>query len=90
MNPLRLAQLLSGWQIPPPSSLEAEIRADPSLADAAKKILPAERAVICHVASSQPKKEWPLAHWAKLLSPGRRMPDFRSSSPPRSANANRC
>ena len=63
---VRLAQLLSGWQIPPPPSLEAEIRADPSLADAAKKILPAERAVICHVASSQPKKEWPLAHWAKL------------------------
>jgi ADP-heptose:LPS heptosyltransferase len=63
----RLAQLLSGWQIPPPASLEAEIRADASLAAAAKKFLPAERAVICHVASSQPKKEWPLAHWAKLL-----------------------
>ena len=62
----RLAQLLSGWQIPPPASLEAEIRADPALADAAKKILPDERAVICHVASSQPKKEWPLAHWAEL------------------------
>jgi ADP-heptose:LPS heptosyltransferase len=61
----RLAQLLSGWQIPPPS-LEAEIRADPLLADAAKKILPAERAVICHVASSQPRKEWPLPHWARL------------------------
>ena len=56
----RLARLLSGWQIPPPPSLEAEIHADPSLADAAKKILPDERAVICHVASSQPKKEWPL------------------------------
>jgi heptosyltransferase III len=62
----RLAQLLSGWQIPPPPSLEAEIRADPSLAEAAKKILPTERAVLCHVASSQPKKEWPLSHWAKL------------------------
>ncbi len=62
----RLAQLLSAWQIPPPASLEAEIRADPSLADAAGKILPAERAVVCHVASSQSKKEWPLAHWATL------------------------
>jgi ADP-heptose:LPS heptosyltransferase len=59
----RLAQLLSGWQIPPPDSLEAEIRADAALADAARKILPDERAVICHVASSQQKKEWPLAHW---------------------------
>ena len=63
---VRLAQLLSGWQIPLPRSLEPEIRADPALADAAKKILPDERAVICHVASSQPKKEWPRAHWAKL------------------------
>ena len=63
---VRLAQLLSGWQIPLPRSLESEIRADPALAEAAKKILPDERAVICHVASSQPKKEWPLAHWAKL------------------------
>ena len=64
---VRLAQLLSGWQIPPPHSLEAEIHADPSLAGAAKKILPTERAVVCHVASSQPKKEWPLAHWVKWL-----------------------
>jgi ADP-heptose:LPS heptosyltransferase len=61
-----LAQLLSGWQIPPPHSLEAEICADPALADAAGKFLPAERAVVCHVASSQQKKEWPLAHWAKF------------------------
>ncbi len=62
----RLAQLLSGWQIPLPRLLEPEIHADPALAAAAQKILPAERAVICHVASSQPKKEWPLAHWAKF------------------------
>ena len=60
----RLAQLLSVWQIPPPVSLEAEIHADPTLADAAKKILPDDQAVICHVASSQPRKEWPLSHWA--------------------------
>jgi heptosyltransferase III len=63
---VRLTRLLSGWQIPPPASFEPEIHADPSLADAAGKILPDERAVICHVASSQQKKEWPLSHWAKL------------------------
>ena len=61
-----LVHLLSGWNIPAPRSLEPEIRADPSLAEAAKKILPLENAVICHVASSQPKKEWPLRHWAAL------------------------
>jgi ADP-heptose:LPS heptosyltransferase len=62
----QLAQLLSGWEIPLPRNLEAEIHADPALADAAKKILPDEDTMICHVASSQPKKEWPLGHWAKL------------------------
>ncbi len=62
----QLAQLLSGWEIPLPGNLEAEIHADPALAGAAKKILPGEGTVICHVASSQPKKEWPLGHWAIL------------------------
>jgi ADP-heptose:LPS heptosyltransferase len=62
----RLAELLSGWQVPPPASLEAEIRADAALAGAAKNVLPQDRAVICHVASSRPQKEWPLAHWAEF------------------------
>jgi ADP-heptose:LPS heptosyltransferase len=69
-NPLhesvRLTQLLSGWKIPPPDSFESEIRSDPALTEAAKKILPQNDAIICHVASSQQKKEWPLAHWAEL------------------------
>jgi len=62
----RLARLLSVWKIPPPASLRPEIHADPSLAEAARKILPDDHAVVCHIASSQPKKEWPLAHWAEL------------------------
>ncbi|MGH7942350.1 MAG: glycosyltransferase family 9 protein [Limisphaerales bacterium] len=59
-------RLLSAWNIPPPSSLEPEIRADPALAEAAAKILPDKDVVLCHVAASQPKKEWPLQHWAAL------------------------
>jgi heptosyltransferase-3 len=62
----KLSHLLSAWDIPSPRTLEAEIRADPNLAGTAKEILPGERTVFCHVASSQPKKEWPLDHWAKL------------------------
>jgi ADP-heptose:LPS heptosyltransferase len=62
----RLVQLLSGWQVPPPSSLEAEIHADAALADVAQKLLPGEDVVLCHVASSQSKKEWPLVHWAEF------------------------
>ena len=62
----RLAHLLSGWQIPAPDSLEPEIRSDPALAEAARKILLEDEAVICHVATSQQKKEWPLAYWAEF------------------------
>ncbi len=63
---VRLAQLLSGWKISPPDSLEAEIRSDRALAEVAKKILPQNDSIICHAASSQQKKEWPRAHWAEL------------------------
>ncbi len=59
---LRLAHVLSAWNIAPPSSLELEIRADPTLAASAEKLLPAGT-IICHIASSQPKKEWPTGHW---------------------------
>ena len=62
----RLAWLLSGWEIPPPDSFEAEIHPAPAFAETAKKILPDCGAILCHVASSQPKKEWPLASWAEL------------------------
>ena len=60
----RLAHLLSAWNIKPPS-LAAEIRADPALAAKASELLPTGK-IICHIASSQSKKEWPLAHWAAL------------------------
>jgi ADP-heptose:LPS heptosyltransferase len=60
----RLAHLLSAWGIVP-SSLEAEIRSDPALAGAAEPFL-LPGTILCHVASSQPKKEWPLRHWAEF------------------------
>ena len=61
----RLARLLSGWQIPPPASLEAEIRADPALDAVATQMLPAGT-VLCHMASSQPNREWPIRRWAEF------------------------
>ncbi|HYA79273.1 MAG TPA: glycosyltransferase family 9 protein, partial [Candidatus Nitrosopolaris sp.] len=57
----RLAQVLSGWGITP-SSLESEIRADPAMEASAEELLPAGT-IVCHIAASQPKKEWPVAHW---------------------------
>lgn len=60
----RLMSLLSAWNITH-SSLAPEIRADPALTETAKKFLPPGK-ILCHIASSQSKKEWPLAHWAEL------------------------
>ncbi len=61
----RSLHLLSQWGINSTRSLETEIHTDPALDAAAREILP-ERKIICHLASSQPKKEWPLTHWVAL------------------------
>jgi ADP-heptose:LPS heptosyltransferase len=61
----RMAQLLSGWQVPPPASLELEICADPALEVAAAHLLPTP-AVLCHLAASQPNRQWPGRRWAEL------------------------
>ena len=58
-------QLLSVWGIAAPESPRLEIYADPALAKAAEQLLP-RPAILCHLATSQPKKEWPLVHWAEL------------------------
>ena len=58
----RMMHLLSAWDIAP-GALEPEIQSDLALDAAAAKLLP-ERAVLCHITSSQPKKEWPVRHWA--------------------------
>jgi ADP-heptose:LPS heptosyltransferase len=62
----RNLHVLSAWNVPPPRSLDLEIHTDPALEALAAKTLP-ERGIICHLAASQPKKEWPLEHWAGLF-----------------------
>jgi ADP-heptose:LPS heptosyltransferase len=62
---VRSLHLLSKWGINSTRSLETEIHTDPALDAAAQEILP-EQKIICHLASSQPKKEWPLTHWVAL------------------------
>jgi ADP-heptose:LPS heptosyltransferase len=61
----RHLKLLSAWQIPPPKSLALEISPDPAWSAAAARLLPAGR-ILCHLATSQPKKEWPLRHWLEF------------------------
>jgi ADP-heptose:LPS heptosyltransferase len=60
----RMMRLLSAWDIAS-DSLEPEIWSDPTLDAAAAKLLP-KRAVLCHIASSQPNRQWPVRHWAKF------------------------
>jgi ADP-heptose:LPS heptosyltransferase len=63
---VRLVKLLSAWKVTPPNSFEPEIRSDPARAAEAKKLLPEEGVIICHIASSQSKKEWPVSGWAEF------------------------
>ena len=62
----RHLQLLSAWQIPPPKSAHLEIAADPALAEEAAKLLPDGR-ILCHLGTSQPRKEWPVARWQEFF-----------------------
>jgi ADP-heptose:LPS heptosyltransferase len=61
----RLLDILSAWDIFSASSLETEIHTAPAQDARAESILHGKK-IICHIASSQPKKEWPLSHWATL------------------------
>ena len=60
----RMMRLLSVWGVAP-SPLEPEIRSDPALDAAAAQLLP-KRALLCHIASSQPNRQWPVRHWAEF------------------------
>jgi ADP-heptose:LPS heptosyltransferase len=61
----RYLQLLSAWQIPPPQSTRLEIGVDPALAEEAAQLLP-EGMIVCHLGTSQPRKEWPLDRWREF------------------------
>lgn len=58
-------QVLTAWQIQPPETPQIEIRPDPALAARAAELLP-EPSILAHISTSQPRKEWPLEHWAEF------------------------
>ena len=62
-------KLLSAWGITRPLSLDLEIACNPIFAEAAAKLIP-PNTIICHIATSQPKKDWPITHWKKLYDLG--------------------
>jgi len=59
------AEILSAWGVHQAASLAVEIRADPAQAGLAARLLP-RPVILCHLATSQPKKEWPLTHWIEF------------------------
>jgi len=61
----RHRQLLSAWAVPLTGPAHLEIAADPALAAEAAQWLPAGR-VLCHLGTSQPRKEWPVARWQEF------------------------
>jgi heptosyltransferase-3 len=57
--------VLSIWGITAPACPILEIRADPARAGKAGELMPSGR-VLCHIGTSQSKKEWPLQHWVEF------------------------
>jgi heptosyltransferase III len=51
--------------VDPNSPLDLELRADPAQAAVAETFLP-QSAILAHVSTSKPLKEWPIPHWCTL------------------------
>lgn len=63
---IRDAYVLSAWGVPfDRAAMRLETTADPARANEAAALLP-EGAVLGHLSTSQPKKEWPATDWAQL------------------------
>jgi ADP-heptose:LPS heptosyltransferase len=62
---LRLLHILSPWNISPPEKIEIKLYADPAVTnplarDASRPL------VICNTGAASPKKQWPVANWARF------------------------
>jgi ADP-heptose:LPS heptosyltransferase len=62
---LRLLHTVSPWNISPPEKIEINIHTDPAIANPLPRD-PSKRTVICNPGAACAKKQWPIAHWAKL------------------------
>jgi heptosyltransferase-1 len=62
---LRLLHILSPWNISPPEKIEIKLYTDPAVANPISKN-PSKRMVICNTGAASPKKQWPIAHWARF------------------------
>jgi ADP-heptose:LPS heptosyltransferase len=62
---LRLLHILSTWNISPPAKIEIKLYTDPAVANPLLRN-PSKPTVICNTGAASPKKQWPIAHWARL------------------------
>jgi ADP-heptose:LPS heptosyltransferase len=68
----RHLQLLKlAWQTFEPASVQMSIAADPALSITAKDLLQGHL-IICHIGTSQPKKEWPVHRWQDFYNLARK------------------
>ena len=58
-------ELLRVWQVQRPSLHNLEIACDTRDSEIAEKLLP-KNSIICHITTSQEKKDWPITHWQAL------------------------
>lgn len=66
-----LQMLFIGWQTPTLEEHKLIIQSNPDLASVAKTILQ-DHTIICHLGTSQPKKEWPIHKWHELYKLAKR------------------
>jgi len=62
---LRLLYTVSPWNISPPEKIEINIYTDPAIANPLQRD-PTKRTVICNTGAASPKKQWPIANWARF------------------------
>lgn len=58
-------ELLQAWGVRKPEQLKLEIHSNHIKADQMVNLLP-KNSILCHISTSQPKKDWPLLHWQTL------------------------
>ena len=59
----RHLRLLETWNVPPPAHERLEIAVDPALEKSCAAPFP-PGTILCHVATSNDRKQWPPEHWA--------------------------
>jgi len=60
-------ELLRAWNIKRPSQLKIEVGFNDCEVDLASALVP-ENIILCHISTSQAKKDWPISHWQELYN----------------------